>query len=754
MTTERCRIDIQGTVQGVGFRPFVYRLARQFDLNGWVLNNTGGVQIEIQGFPGSLQRFIDALQLKKPAHADIRNLNVTYLDTGDDTDFHIRKSVATESPTAYAPPDLAPCEDCLQELLDPDNRRYQYPFVNCTRCGPRFSIIEALPYDRSNTTMKMFILCDICRHEYETPADRRFHAEPNACPVCGPQLSLHDCSRRKLAERDDALQQAAKAIAEGAIVALKGVGGFQLLADAHNEQTVALLRDRKQRPAKPFAVMYPGIDAVLQDCEVSATERELLLSPARPIVLLKTRNRLAPSVAPDNPNLGIMLPASPLHYLLMRQLQRPLIATSANLAEEPICYDNDDAFSRLGHIADLFLLHDRPIARPLDDSVLRVMDGTPVILRRARGYAPAPLFLQQDTPPLLATGGHLKNTVALAQGNALHISQHTGDLENLESLSAFKHAITDLTAFHQSNPVCILHDKHPGYASSQWALAQPQRRLAVQHHVAHFFACMAEHRHTSPALGIIWDGSGYGDDDRLWGGEFFHWDGAGNVAHVAGLRPFPLPGAEQAIREPRRQALGLLYAMLGDQAFTTDLPLWHDFNSTEIHNFERMLDRGLNTPECTSIGRLFDAVAALLGLAPRIQFEGQAAMQLEFQAQRSETAAVYPFRLNRAENKTILDWEPMISAILTDLQKSKATTDIAAMLHNTLAAMALAVARQTGERQIFLSGGVFQNRLLTETTTTLLRDSGYQAHIHNMIPPNDGGIAAGQIYYAQQTSCV
>ena len=752
---ERLRIEIAGLVQGVGFRPFVYRLARACDLRGWVANNAGGVCMEVQGETQRVAEFLRKLRVEKPPLASIQRLSSERLAPGDESDFSIRPSEADAAPSAIVLPDLAPCDDCLAELFDPGNRRYRYPFTNCTHCGPRFSIVEALPYDRANTSMKHFPLCDQCGSEYVDPGDRRFHAEPNACPVCGPQIQLCDARGNALAQREDALQQAIAALEAGEIIALKSVGGFQLLVDAVNESAVKRLRARKQRPHKPFALLYPDLDTVKADCEMSQQEERLLCAQQRPILLLPARrcarSRVAAAVAPQNPDLGVMLPSSPLHHLLMDALQRPLVATSGNLAGEPICTDNDEAIARLGNIADLFLLHDRAILRPLDDSVMRVVDGRPVLLRRARGYAPLPLGLP-DTGTrddnLLALGADLKNCVAIARGNTVYPSQHIGDLENQTAMESFEQAVSDLAGFYRHKPSAVLCDLHPGYSSRRWAHQQDTRILGVQHHTAHFFSCMAEHAYSGNALGICWDGTGYGADGIIRGGEFLQWNGGARVGHIASLRAFPLPGGERAVREPRRSAAGLLFAALGSKALIQQ-PLLGSFEAADRKNLARMLERKINTPLCSSAGRLFDAVAALLGLARDTSFEGQAAMAVEFAARDSHTPASYPFNVSLRKDQWIIDWEPMVIALVEDGKRGVSVAVRAAAFHNTLAQMILAIAQKAGEENIFTSGGVFQNKRLTDSAAALLRENGFRVHCHSSVPPNDGGIALGQLYYAR-----
>ena len=527
MTThnERVRVVVRGAVQGVGFRPFVYRLAKELRLNGWVRNSSAGVFIEAEGVGATLREFLLRLEREKPTRAIIQSMEFSFLDAVSYSGFVIRNSEDSGAKTALILPDITPCEQCLIDIFLPTNRRFRYPFTNCTNCGPRFTIIEELPYDRPDTSMKRFKMCPQCEREYHDPADRRFHAQPNACPVCGPHLELWDADGNVLASGDSALRRAAQELRSGKIMALKGVGGFQLLADARDESAVKRLRKRKHRAEKPFALMYPSLALVRRDCHVSQLEERLLLSPEAPIVLLhRWSPPLAPSIAPGNPTLGVMLPSTPLHHLLMREIGFPVVCTSGNLSDEPICTDEREALSRLDGIADFFVVHNRPIVRPMDDSIVRVVRGREMVLRRARGYAPLPVHLKQSVPPILAVGAHLKNTVALSVGHEAFISQHIGDLETSEAHAAFRTASRDLPRLYDATPEIIACDLHPDYLSTKYAAQLASEIDAVvhpvQHHWAHVLACMAENEVPFPALGVAWDGTGYGTDGTIWGGEF------------------------------------------------------------------------------------------------------------------------------------------------------------------------------------------------------------------------------------------
>ncbi|MEW6368720.1 MAG: carbamoyltransferase HypF [Acidobacteriota bacterium] len=742
----RLRVSIRGAVQGVGFRPFLYRLATSMQLSGWVVNSAQGVCIEVEGDEERLRRFLLRIEAEKPPRSSIYSLESSFLDAVGYGSFEVRLSQDTGAKTATVLPDIATCPDCLREVFDPANRRYRYPFTNCTNCGPRFTIIEKLPYDRHNTTMKGFEMCARCRAEYDDPLDRRFHAQPNACPACGPHLELWDPAGVALASHDAALRRAAAAVRSGAIVAVKGLGGFHLMADARSEDSVRELRRRKAREEKPFALMLPSLDSIKDVCEVSELEARLLQSPESPIVLLRRRpGSIAPSVAPANPYLGVMLPYTPLHHLLMAEIGFPVIATSGNRSDEPICTDERDALERLAGIADLFLVHNRPIARHVDDSIVRMMLDREMVLRRARGYAPLPIHLQRAPSCTLAVGAHLKNTVALSVDRDVFVSQHIGDLETEQALEAFRRVIHDLEQLYEVEPVRIACDLHPDYLSTRFAEGLPSKPVHVQHHAAHVMACMAENEIEGPVLGVSWDGTGYGLDATIWGGEFF--SGA-SIERVAHFRRFRLPGGEAAIREPRRSALGLLYELVGDAV--VDRPdLASAFGAKELEVLCTMLRKGLNSPVTSSAGRLFDAVAALTGLRKVTRFEGQAAMELEFALDGVDMNEAYPFTIQSAGGMPmVVDWGPAITSLLDDVGSGESTGVVAARFHNTLVRVIVEVAARVGEERVVLSGGCFQNKYLTERAVKQLRRSGFRPYWHQRIPPNDGGIALGQVVAA------
>ncbi|MBN2320534.1 MAG: carbamoyltransferase HypF [Acidobacteria bacterium] len=762
------QVSIRGAVQGVGFRPFVYRLASNMKLPGRVLNSPQGVFIEVEGQRADLEAFLLRLQHEKPAPASIQSLEFSFLDPVGFADFKIRSSDPRGERSTLILPDIAVCAACLEEISDPDNRRYRYPFTNCTHCGPRFTIIESLPYDRPNTSMKSFEMCPECLREYEDPLDRRFHAQPNACPACGPALELWDPSGCRLADKEDALLQAAEAIREGKIVAVKGIGGFHLMADAGSDRAVAELRGKKHREEKPFALMYPSLERISLDCEVSRLETRLLTSPESPIVILRrnnsaSSNSIAPSVAPGNPCLGVMLPYTPLHHLLMRELGMPVVATSGNISDEPICTDEGEALTRLSSIADLYLVHDRPIVRHVDDSIVRVMMGRELVLRRARGYAPLPLRYGSVVPGILAVGAHLKNTFAVSVDDNIFISQHIGDLENREASEAFRKGIESFRSLYRFDPRKVVADMHPDYVSSKFARECGTPAFSVQHHYAHVAACMAENELDGTVLGVAWDGTGFGPDGTVWGGEFLLTNRK-SFDRVASFRTFRLPGGEAAIREPRRTALGALYEVMGERVFERrDLLPVQAFGKPEISVMAQMLRKGLHCPWTSSAGRLFDAVASIAGLRQKIRFEGQAAMDVEFAIGALETEESYPFTvIDRAsadscdrdsENSPdprfsagmIVDWEPAIRAIVGDIGNAVSPAQVSIRFHNTLVEAIVEVSRRVGETRVVLTGGCFQNRYLLERAVRKLEAAGLRPYWHQRIPPNDGGIAPGQI---------
>jgi hydrogenase maturation protein HypF len=749
--TVRTRARVLGTVQGVGFRPFVYRVAHEQGLGGWVLNDEHGVLLEVEGEPGDVARFFARVRFEAPPLAAVDSVSCQPVPAVGEPAFTIRASPRGGTPDALVAADSAMCEDCLTELGDPADRRYRYPFINCTNCGPRFTIVRDVPYDRPLTTMAAFVMCDACRHEYEDPGDRRFHAQPNACPVCGPQVRLLDASGTEIPGAGDPIRVVAERLAAGAVVAVKGLGGYHLVCDAANEQAVAGLRARKHREDKPFALMVPDAEACAELIEVSPATRALLQSPARPIVLARRRPgaAVAATVAPGAPELGVMLPYTPLHQLLIADAgalaTRALVMTSGNVSDEPIAFRDGDALGRLRAIADLFLVHDRPIETRTDDSVVRAVGvgdrPRALMLRRSRGYVPVRLELPvAAAEPLLACGAEQKSTFCVVKGHRAWVSHHIGDLEHVATLQAFEEGIAHFERLFAVAPETVVHDLHPGYLSTAYALERDGVRLiGVQHHHAHLAACLAEHQVREAAVGAIFDGTGYGEDGTVWGGELLVGDLVG-YERAAWLRPVAMPGGSAAIRQPWRMAWAWL-----TEAFGEPQPLPRELAATVSESrwtmMARVAGRSAVSPLTSSMGRLFDAVAALCGLHAEVTYEGQAAVELEAAAWRApEDAGSYDMEIS--------DPRPAIRALAADLQAGADVPVVAARFHNAVAAATVAaLARTAGERglgTVVLSGGVFQNRLLLESVAAGASAAGLRVLVPELLAANDGGISFGQ----------
>jgi hydrogenase maturation protein HypF len=751
---EHLKITLTGFVQGLGFRPFVVRLAREHQQQGEIANTPSGVTIDIEGLPDHQQNFINDLNNCLPPFAKINALTIIKQPLIGFKAFQIQASTADGKLSAFVLPDIATCPDCVRDLFDPKSRYYHYPFTSCCHCGPRYSIMTRQPYDRSRTSMATFIVCDDCRQDYLAIDNRRFHSQTIACPACGPHLTLLDESGNLLAEKHPALLAAISQLQAGKIVAIKGIGGYQLLVDATNQQAVARLRHRKQRPQKPFALMVADLSTARQLCLINTLEQQSLTSASAPIVLLNRRKSAAVGgleaneVAPSSTLLGLMLPYSPLHHLLFNSYQGipalyALVATSGNRQNEPICIDQQQAFTRLLGVADYFLSHDRPILRPLDDSIVRLISDKITVLRRGRGYTPLPISLKTALPDTLAVGGQLKNTIAISHDQQIILSQHLGDLDVAATRQQFHATLADLQEFYNITPTRIMHDLHVGYASSQFAHQTGLEKYSVQHHYAHTLSCMAEHGLEPPVLGISWDGSGLGTDNTLWGGEFLLINPQG-FQRYACFSPFSLPGGHKAIQEPRRSALGLLYEIFGDSVFERDdLP----FSGQELQLLQAALSRQLNCPRTSSVGRLFDAVSSLLGLCFINNYEGQAAMALEMSAASSSSKLHYDFQLQQVE-PVIIDWNLTLKQLLDDLGQIPVEL-IACKFHNTLAEIVVSVAEQAGRNTVILSGGCFQNACLTAKVNDRLKRAGFKVYCHELIPPNDGGLALGQLYAAK-----
>ncbi len=769
-TLLRRRIFIQGIVQGVGFRPFVYGQAHHYGLHGFVLNDSSGVTIEVEGSVTDLDAFQRALTEKAPPLARIDTLTVEQISLHLDTAFVIAHSQSNSERLALISPDTSTCADCLHELFDPTDRRYRYPFINCTNCGPRFTIVQGVPYDRANTTMSVFPQCPNCQAEYDDPLSRRFHAQPNACPVCGPQMQLLAQDGSPITSADP-IEDAARRLADGQVLAVKGLGGYHLVCDACNEEAVSQLRRRKRREAKPFALMVPDLETAQQFCTISADEAKLLQAYRRPIVLLQQSPNcpVASAVAPAHNSLGIMLPYAPLHYLLLHAFSRcigqgrpaALVMTSGNVSDEPIAYRDEDAYARLATIADAFLTHNRAIHMRCDDTVMRVATQGEQFFRRSRGYAPEPLSLLHESPvPILACGGHLKNTFCLGKGRQAFLSHHIGDLDNLETLISFREGIEHYKDLFGIAPQVIAHDLHPEYLATKYALdADIPCKIGVQHHHAHIASVLAEHGLEGPIIGVAADGTGYGTDGAVWGGEvmvanLLDFQRAAHLAYV------PLPGGEQAIRQPWRMAAVYLAQAYGDAFLELDIPFVQQMEQRRWHTLSQMIARSLNTPPTSSLGRLFDAVAVLLGLTEigaqpdreNQLYEGQAAIEMEMRAAAiTSDITGYPFELHTG-SPARLDVVPLIRAIVQDIQRGMPTSQIAAKFHYAIAQLLTEACLQTSERtqirSVALSGGVFQNRLLLEQLTLLLERQGFQVYTNRRVPPNDGGLSLGQLAIA------
>jgi hydrogenase maturation protein HypF len=768
-------ISVRGIVQGVGFRPFVYGLAVKHSLKGWVYNTSEDVRIEVEGGAEPVEQFVRELETKAPPLAYIDNITIKYHPVVGHKKFEIRRSQAQEGKYQLISPDIATCQACLDELLNPEDRRYSYPFTNCTNCGPRFTIIEDMPYDRPKTTMRSFQMCPQCQAEYDNPLNRRFHAQPNACPKCGPQVELVD-NQGNLMNKSNPLIAASQLLKKGKIVAIKGLGGFLLACDATSDRAVKTLRQRKKRSSKPFAIMVATIDEAKRHCYISPEEESLLTSPQSPIVLTRWKedSSVSREVAPNLRFLGIMLPYTPLHHILVRDTGLPLVMTSGNLSEEPIARDNDEALRRLSGIADYFLIHNRDIYSRYDDSVAIVERGTSELVRRARSYAPYPIRLPFEAKQVLGCGAEEKNTFCLTKDNYAFLSQHIGDMENMETLEHFDNTIALYKRLFHTEPEIIAHDLHPDYLATKYAreLGESGMKLVpVQHHHAHIASCLADNRLETPVIGVAFDGTGMGADGNIWGGEFLVADYR-NFRRVGHLEYLPLPGGAAAIRRPYRTAIGYILTLLGKDAL--DAVIASEVKKSqpasigqatevEMEIIKRQIERRINSPLTSSMGRLFDAISALLGIRGEIDYEGQAAVELEMAAYSalgpgelaeaiSDNNETYRFHIVEGEGMRIVRLGDLFSAIIEDLHQGISEGRISAKFHNTVARMikemCQSIAEETDINHIALSGGVFQNRLLLRRTVRLLENSGFKVFTHRQIPCNDGGISLGQAVIA------
>ncbi len=771
-------IHITGIVQGVGFRPFVYNLATRLELKGWVNNTSAGVDIHIEGNQESLNSFIEKLTGEKPPLAKIDEINIKEVPSENFTTFDIQHSTAIEGAFQPISPDVSICPDCLREMLDPNDRRYHYPFINCTNCGPRFTIIKDIPYDRPKTTMVSFPMCPDCEREYKDPTDRRFHAQPVACPVCGPHVWLEMQNAEYRMQNGAAITETRRLLAKGKILAIKGLGGFHLACNATNAQAVTELRNRKLRVDKPFALMMPDIKTIEQHCFVSDDERELLLSTARPIVLLKRKpeTTIVEEVSPRQNWLGIMLPYTPLHYLLFSNslhpssreaILHPLVMTSGNLSEEPIATDNDDARKRLSKLADAFLMHDRDIHIRCDDSVVRVLEignlgkdklvsnsqstNLPIYpIRRSRGYSPFPVKLPFDVPQILAAGSELKNTFCVTNKNYAFLSHHIGDMENYETLKSFEQGVEHFEKLFRVKPEAFACDMHPNYLATRYALERAEREnlptFNIQHHHAHIASCMAEHGldGAHPIIGVSFDGTGYGDDGAIWGGEILIADYK-SYQRAYHLEYFPLPGGDAAIKKPARTALALLWSL--GLEWDERLDSVTEFCAEDQVILHMQLERKINTPMTSSMGRLFDAAAALAGVRQKVNYEGQAAIEFESLVDETERGS-YSFGLNQDK----VEVRSVIEALIKDVMAGVHISKISARFHNGLAEsvreVCMKIKSETGINEVALSGGVWQNITLLRRTLSLFENTGFRVYIHREVPTNDGGLSLGQAVIA------
>ena len=812
-TVELAQISVRGVVQGVGFRPFVFQLATKYNLKGWVCNTSEDVKIEVQGDSRDLEHFVSELQYNAPPLAHIENISVSRHPQADYTKFEIRHSVAEEGKYQLVSPDIATCPACLKEVFTPEDRRYHYPFTNCTNCGPRFTIIEDIPYDRPKTTMRPFIMCPDCQAEYDNPLDRRFHAQPNACPKCGPGLELLDAEGVHI-KTPDIIATASQLLKEGKIMAIKGLGGFLLACDATSEKAVHLLRRRKRRPFKPLAIMVADMDEAKKYCRVSETEEKLLTSPQSPIVLMpwKLESKVCQAVAPNLKYLGVMLPYTPMHHLLLKESGLPLVMTSGNISEEPICKDNDEAVRRLSGIADYFLVHNRDIYARYDDSVTIVERGDVQLTRRARGYAPFPVHLTFKAKQVLGCGAEEKNTFCLTKDNYAFVSQHIGDMENLETMEHFENTLALYKKLFRIEPEFIAYDLHPEYLSTKYALelgsqSNHLKLVLVQHHHAHIVSCMADNKIESPVIGVALDGTGYGSDGRIWGSEFLVADYKG-FKRLGHLEYLPLPGGAAAIKKPYRTAIGYLLKLLGEEimfnnlachseealrpchserseeshraqgklreesgdpslslrvtnkkmaedSLSPKLAFLKQVDAVEIELIKRQLQTGLNSPLNSSMGRLFDAVSALIGIRGEIDYEGQAAVELEMAAYDSIDKVGdkgYPYSIIESDGVNVIQLKELFAAIVGDLYQGVSKPILSTRFHNTVARiifdMCQLIAKKTGINQVALSGGVFQNRLLLRKVIPLLESADFCVFTHKQVPCNDGGISLGQAVIA------
>lgn len=747
--SKRLKIQVAGIVQGVGFRPYVYNLALKNELSGFVGNDSNGVFIEVQGGDNSVNTFLQTLEQSPPPLAFIESIASKEIELKSMNGFHIKKSVKGEHMSTLISPDMAICGDCSRELKNETDRRFRYPFINCTNCGPRYSIIYDIPYDRPNTSMHEFKMCPACQGEYHDPSDRRFHAQPNACEECGPWIELWDFKRKKIHEKDYAIVLARKLLRKGNILAIKGLGGFHLACDAKNPMAVRRLRKRKNRAEKPLAVMCKNLDVAREFAELSEAEINLLTSQQAPIVLAKKHDEQIQYIAPNNPRMGLMLPYTPLHNMLFNGNLGVLVMTSANLSEEPICIENDDAFDRLRSIADYILIHNRKILQRVDDSVVIQLHGQKRIIRRSRGYVPRPTKLVHSTPTILATGGELKNTLCYSKGNQAFLSQHIGDLSNTLALDFFDHTRKHLSTILEIEPEFIAYDLHPGYLSTQWALEQDNLpKIGVQHHHAHMASAMVENRINESVIGITLDGTGYGTDGKIWGGEVFIGDYT-EVQRFAHFEYIPEPGGDKAILEPWRMGLSYLYHTFGAdyQEYIPD-----DWSNYPVDQVVEMIVKQVNSPVTSSTGRLFDGIAAIAGGRTEITYEAQAAIEFQHLMEDNDRTAL-EYQIVERDKHFEIPIAPIIKSVIQRLGEGATPGEVSFLFHKMLVSLFSDIAdlarEQSGLNKVVLSGGVFQNSELFEWIIPELESRGFQVFTHSEVPTNDGGLSLGQVAIAQ-----
>lgn len=755
------RLEVSGIVQGVGFRPFVYQLAKKYHLKGDVANTSSGVTIYVEGALSNIESFSRDLAQKNPPLSCITKISVHPEAVKNTNGFTIAKSKNSTGKSALISPDVSVCDDCLRELFDPADRRYQYPFINCTNCGPRYTIIDDIPYDRPKTSMKHFKMCKRCQTEYDDPENRRFHAQPNACDVCGPHVTLYDNNRREI-KTANLIKKTAALLKQGFILAIKGLGGYHLAADAENSDAVTLLRKRKHREEKPLALMSADIEHIRRFAQIQPEEQALLTSIQRPIVILKKKQPgtpdfkpLADAVAPGNRYFGAMLPYTPLHYLLLSpdvtgQNFTALVMTSGNMSEEPIAIDNDDAFRRLSGIADYFLVHNRDIYLRSDDSIIRRSAGAVRFIRRSRGYIPTPVFLKKKVSPILACGAELKNTICLTKENRAFLSQHIGDLENLATYEFFQRTIGHMKRIMDINPEIIACDLHPDYLSTRYAMEQDKiEKVRVQHHHAHIVSCMAENKLNGDVIGLSFDGTGYGTDGAIWGGEILIADEE-KFTRKAHISYVPMPGGAAAIKEPWRMAVSYLYDAFGHEFKNLRLPVLNIFDEKKIKIIEEMIEQKINSPDTSSLGRLFDAIAAICGIRNTVHFEGQAAVELEMAA-GEKTDKIYDYEWTSGDVYRVLPG-PVIRGVVKDMENGVHISEISSKFHQTLVRLfsdlCETIRKETKLKRIVLSGGVFQNSLLLTGISEALEKKDFKVFTHRLVPANDGGISLGQAVIA------